>query len=182
MARSDPRTTTGADRESLCSLGRGRPQPCDGLGLPAVFLDADQRKALIAAASPAAARFLRGLELTGARPKELTPAIVADFEGTTLRLAHRKGRPAKLRRRHVVLSTEAIAFFREQSRDKLPNAPLLTEDGETSWRRHVWARAVRAAIENSSVRFPQFGDDCAARPDSTRCDVRTHRPTVESDT
>ena len=27
-------------------------------------------------------------------------------------------------------------------------APLFTEDGETPWRRHVWARAVQAAITN----------------------------------
>ena len=120
----------------------------DETGETAVFLDATQRKAVIAAASPAAARFLRGLELTGARPKELAAAIVADFDGTTLRLAHRKGRPAKLRRRHVVLGAEATEFFKEQSKDKLPNAPLFTEDGETPWRRHVWSRAVRAAIAN----------------------------------
>ena len=115
-------------------------------GETAVFLDATQRKAVIAAASPAAARFLRGLGLTGARPKELAAAVVADFDGQKLRLAHRKGRPAKLRLRHVVLSAEAIEYFKEQSKDKLPGAPLFTEDGETPWRRHIWAREMRAAI------------------------------------
>jgi integrase len=105
-----------------------------------------KRKAVIAAASPATALFLRGLELTGARPKELAAALVADFAGDTLRLAHRKGRPAKLRPRHIVLSTEAIEFFKAQSRDKLPSAPLFTEDGETPWRRHIWAREMREAI------------------------------------
>jgi integrase len=115
-------------------------------GETAVFLDAAQRRAVIAAASPPAARFLRGLELTGARPKELAATVVADFDGNTLRLAHRKGRPAKLRPRHVVLGPEAIAFFNEQSKDKLPGAPLFTEDGETPWRRHTWAREVRRAI------------------------------------
>src|SRR5215469_4571575 len=115
-------------------------------GETAVFLDAVQRKAVIAAASPAAARFFRGLELTGARPKELAATIVADFDGRTLRLAHRKGRPAKLRPRHVLLSAEAIEFFNEQSKDKLPSAPLFAEDGETPWRRHIWAREMRAAV------------------------------------
>jgi len=115
-------------------------------GETAVFLDAAQRKAVIAAASPAAGRFFRGLELTGARTKELAATVVADFDGRTLRLAHRKGRPAKLRPRHVLLSAEAIEFFKEQSKDKLPSAPLFTEDGETPWRRHIWAREMRAAI------------------------------------
>jgi len=40
-----------------------------------VFLDAAQRKAVIAAASPADARFLRKLELTGARPNEQHEAL-----------------------------------------------------------------------------------------------------------
>ena len=44
------------------------------------------------------------------------------------------------------LSAEAIEFFKEQSKDKLPGAPLFTEDGETPWRRHIWAREMRAAI------------------------------------
>lgn len=115
-------------------------------GETAVFLDAAQRKALIAAASAYAARFLRGLELTGARPKEIAVAVVADFNGESLRLAHRKGKPAKLRPRHVVLSAEAVEFFKEQAKDKLANAPLFTEDGETPWRRHIWAREMRAAV------------------------------------
>jgi integrase len=115
-------------------------------GETAVFLDAAHRKAVIAAATPAAGRFFRGLELTGARPKELAATLVADFDGRTLRLAHRKGRPVKLRPRHVVLSAEAIEFFKAQCKDKLPGAPLFTEDGETPWRRHVWARQMQAAI------------------------------------
>ena len=115
-------------------------------GETAVFLDSAQRKAVIAAAAPAAALFLRGLELTGARPKELAATVVADFDGQMLRLAHRKGRPAKLRSRHVLLSSDGIEFFKEQSRDKLLGAPLFTEDGETPWRRHIWAREMRAAV------------------------------------
>ena len=115
-------------------------------GETAVFLDAAQRKAVIAAATPAAARFFRGLELTGARPQELAATLVTDFDGRTLRLAHRKGRPAKLRPRHVVLSAAGIEFFKQQSKDKLPGAPLFTEDGETPWRRHVWAGQMQAAI------------------------------------
>jgi integrase len=138
-------------------------------GETAVFLDTAQRKAVIAAASPAAARFLRGLEITGARPKELAAAVVADFNGQMLRLAHRKGRPARLRSRHVLLSAEGIEFFKEQSRDKLPGARLFTEDGETPWRRHVWAKEVRAPIANHNR------DASAKRrisPDASACSFR----------
>ncbi len=30
--------------------------------------------------------------------------------------------------------------------DKLPAAPLFTEDGKQTWRRHIWSRKIRAAI------------------------------------
>lgn len=116
-------------------------------GDTAVYLTAEQRQALIAVASENAGAFLRGLELTGARPKELAAAFVKDYGGGKLKLSHRKGRPPKLRTRYVILGADdAVAFFDVQVKRKLPGAPIFTEDGETPWRRHVWAREVRAAI------------------------------------
>lgn len=116
-------------------------------GETAVFLTPAQRKALIAAAAPRDAEFFRGLELTGARPKELAAATVSDFDGHQLKLSHRKGRPAKLRTRYVLLSADGVEFFRKQAADKTPKAPLFTEDGSQPWRRHVWAHAFRAAAK-----------------------------------
>ena len=111
----------------------------------AVFLSSSQRSALIAAAAPPAAAFFRGLELTGARPKELAAAKVSDYDGETVRLAHRKGRPPKLRVRHVVLSADGVTFFDEQAKDKLPKALMFTQDGSRAWERSAWAEQFRAA-------------------------------------
>lgn len=122
------------------------PDATEDDGDTAVFLDAEQRKALIGAASAYAADFLRGLELTGARPKELAEAVASDFHGTTLKLSHKKGRPPKTRARYVYLDATAVEFFTRMTKDKTPKAPIFTEDGETPWRRHVWARDVRDAI------------------------------------
>lgn len=116
-------------------------------GETAVFLSPAQRKALIAAASTRAADFLRGLELTGARPSELADATARDFNGSTLRLAHRKGKPPKLRVRYTVLGPDAVTFFAAMAADKLPTAPLFTEDGSTTWRTHKWAREFRGATK-----------------------------------
>ena len=116
-------------------------------GATAIFLSSTQRAGLIAAATPAAAAFFRGLELTGARPKELAAAKVADLSGDTLRLAHRKGKPPKLRTRYVVLSTDGADFFAAQIKDKLPAALIFTEDGSQAWRRHRWAAEMRNAIK-----------------------------------
>lgn len=119
-------------------------------GDTAVFLTLDQRRAIVAACSQSMGEFLRGLELTGARPKELAAVTVADFDGESLRLAHRKGRPPKLRVRHVVLGEDGVTFFKSQARRRLPGALLFTEDGEQLWRRHAWAREMRAAIAKAN--------------------------------
>lgn len=126
-------------------------------GDTAIFLTAEQRRELLGSAARPAAEFLRGLELTGARPKELAATTAGDFDGQSLRLAHRKGRPPKLRVRRVVLGPEGIEFFTAQARDKLPAAYLFTEDGVQEWRRHVWAREIRAAItkHNKKAKGPK---------------------------
>jgi integrase len=112
----------------------------------AVFLDRDQRQGLVTAAEPHAGNFLRGLELTGARPHELAAAKVSDFDGSTLKLMHRKGRPPKLHARFTQLDETGVTFFKAMAADKPRSAFLLTEDGVQPWRLHMWCRRVRQAI------------------------------------
>jgi integrase len=116
-------------------------------GDTAIFLNPAQRAALIDAADEHTAAFLRGLELTGARPKELAALTARDFDGKTLKFSHRKGRPAKIRVRYTVLGPDGVEFFAQRAADRLPAAPLFTEDGAQTWRRHIWARQVRAAAK-----------------------------------
>jgi integrase len=112
----------------------------------AVFLTPVQRKGLIDAASPNAAAFLRGLELSGARPKELAEAVASDFDGDRLKLSHRKGRPPRMRSRYVVLDMDGVAFFKSQAGGKSANDRLFTAGEGKFWRRDMWAAEVRAAI------------------------------------
>jgi len=116
-------------------------------GEAAVFLDPHHRKALIDKALPAAAEFMRGLELTGARPGELAAAIVSDLDKRhgTLQLKHRKGRPPKLKTRSVVLSGDGLAFFKKQAKSKLPGARLFLDPDGRPWVRKKWAEEMRAA-------------------------------------
>lgn len=114
----------------------------------AVFLTPKHRKALIACAEPYTRAFLRPRQhLTVARPKELASAAVEDFDDESVKLAHRKGKPPKLRVRHVVLSAEGIKFFEHETAGKLPKHPIFTENGRQPWRRHIWARQFRAAAD-----------------------------------
>ena len=112
----------------------------------AVFLSSGQRRKLIGAASPEAAAFLRGLECSGARPKELAEAIVADFDGQCVKLSHQKGRPPKLRSRYVVLDEDGLNVFKAQTREKVATARLFTTADGRPWRRDQWAQEVRSAI------------------------------------
>lgn len=112
----------------------------------AVFLSPAQRQGLIGAASPEAAAFLRGLELSGARPKELAEATVGDFDGQCVKLSHQKGRPPRLRSRYVVLDQDGLEFFKAQANRKVAAAKLFTTTDGRPWRRDQWAQEVRSAI------------------------------------
>jgi integrase len=119
----------------------------------AVFLSPAQRKTLINAADASLAVYLRGLELTGARPGELAAATVADFnaETGTLTLRTRKGRDGKSKARAAELSTDGVAFFKAQCRSKLPGAPLLIDSVTGGpWERHTWAKGIREAVARAN--------------------------------
>lgn len=163
-----PRTVNRFVRAVIAGLNRahglghvGNPATWRLEGLPdddesetAVFLTPAQRKGLVDAASPEAAAFLRGLELSGARPKELAAATAADFDGERLRLSHRKGRPPKLRARYVVLDRRGVEFFKLQVKGKSPADPLFPAPSGKPWRRDMWAQEVRTAVakHNKSAR------------------------------
>ena len=117
-------------------------------GETTLFLRPSQRDAIIKAASPACAQFLHAIEHTGGRPGELAAATVADLDvkSATITLRHKKGRPAKLRPRAVVLSDAALAFFRKLRKGKTPAAPLLVDPDRKPWGRHKWADEVQLAI------------------------------------
>jgi integrase len=124
----------------LCGEEEGEP----------VFLAPGQRAAIVAAADPYTSAFLRALELTGARPKELAAMTKADFDGQVVKLRHYKGSPTKQRVRCTVLGTDGVAFFADASKGKLPYAPLFTVDGLRPWRSQVWSSRIKEAIERAN--------------------------------
>lgn len=121
-----------------------------------VFLGPKRRAAIIAKASPELGLFLRGLELTGARPKELAAATSDDLDGQKLCLRHKKGRPPKVRVRYFVLGDDSVEFFKQQAKGKL-HAPLFTRPDGEPWTNNYWARMLRKAIK--AVNAEARGDD-----------------------
>jgi integrase len=113
----------------------------------AIFLSADQRKRLIASASPTAAEFFKGLELTGARPSELANARVKDYGDGKVRLASRKSQGGKLRIRETeLLAPEDREFFKRHTDGREPDEWLLLNSDGERWQRHAWAHQMRTAI------------------------------------
>jgi integrase len=113
-----------------------------------IFLTAEQRARLIAAAAPHVASFLEGLSHLGARPSELARATVADFDarGSSVTLWSRKGRNAKKRTRATVLSSKGLEFFRAQARGKLPKAPLIANASGEHFIDQQWCAGIERAI------------------------------------
>jgi len=128
---------------------RLRPLCAEEEGEP-VFLGPTQRAAIVAAADSHTAEFLRGLEMTGARPKELAATTKADFDGQVVKLRHYKGSPTARRVRSTVLGTDGVAFFTQISKGKLPYAPLFTADGMTPWRSQLWSSKIKKAIDRAN--------------------------------
>jgi integrase len=102
---------------------------------------------------------MRAMMYTGARPKELVTAKVADLDlrTGTLRLISSKNKTGEARPREFFLDEPAsLAFFKKMAKDKLPTAPLLFRADGNSWvrgtadkpriARKEWADGFRAAV------------------------------------
>lgn len=116
-----------------------------------VYLDLNQRRLLLSAYTSDLRNFLLGMLHTGARPNEVCGLIVQDFNPKmgTLRFTKYKGAGVP-EERVTFLAPAGVAFFREQAKDKLPKAPILTRDG-LKWRRHWWARDIDRAVERANA-------------------------------
>lgn len=114
-----------------------------------VYLDLEQRRALIAAATGGARDLIEAAALTGARPGELVKLRVGDFDTRTKTVKFRKGKTGG---RSVPVSDTACALFKRLSKDKLPAAYMLTMDDGEPWTHSTWwADAIREAAAAARV-------------------------------
>jgi integrase len=106
------------------------------------FLSADQRKALINACANDIRQLATAMLLTGARPGELANASIQHFdrEQGTLALDGKTGH------RVITLSSAAIAFFTEQTKNKIGNAPILATEFGQRWNKDSWKKPFRTAV------------------------------------
>lgn len=111
------------------------------------FLDMKQRNALIDACPDDLALLVKGMLLTAARPGELATLIVGDFNKSqgTLDLDGKTGR------RTATVSTAARQFFTEQSKGKLPAAPLLAREYGDHWNKDAWKKMFKVAVKEAKL-------------------------------
>lgn len=111
------------------------------------FIPLDQRASLLAKCAPDLAKLVKALLLTAARPGEIAKATVAHFDKaqSTLALEGKTGF------RVVTLSTAAAAFFIEQAKDRIANAPLLPTAHDQVWTKDAWKKLFREAVAAAAL-------------------------------
>lgn len=111
------------------------------------FLSLEERQRLLSACREDLRQFVEGLLLTAARPGELAACVARDFDRAagTLTLDGKTGR------RTVSLSSAAIAFFANATKDKLPLAPLLARQDGLAWNKDYWQDKFSKAVEDAGL-------------------------------
>ena len=114
-----------------------------------VHLDAEQSRRLINCCEGAFRRLVTAALLTGARPPhELCTLRVRDFRPDLATLSVVDGKTGP---RDIVLTEEAIGFFREISVGRAPDALLLPKDDGSAWGKSHHIRPMRKAVSKAKL-------------------------------
>ena len=106
-----------------------------------------ERDELLRHCPEALGKLVRAMLLTAARPGELAKLTVKDFDATegTIALTGKTGR------RVATLSTAAIGFFSEASKDRIANAPMFVNEFGAAWNKHQWKKPFKDAVEKAKL-------------------------------
>ena len=113
------------------------------------YLDLNQRKALIANAPADLAAFLTALSLMPLRPGAVAALTVGHFDKRLGVLTVGKDKHGKDRK--IGLPKSTTAFFAEQSKGKLPAAPLLPRAGGKFWDKDSWKGPFKDAAKAAKL-------------------------------
>jgi integrase len=114
-----------------------------------LYLDRDQRRALLAQLSSEARPFVQALCSLPLRPGAAASLKVGDFDKRTNELSIGKDKNGKPRR--IVVPTEAARLFSAQITDKLPSAHLFTRKNGKTWDKETWKLPIRAAAKAADL-------------------------------
>jgi integrase len=116
----------------------------DANGRRDCYLDIGQRRALIAHAAPDLAVLVRAMSLLPMRPGAVAAFTVADFDKRLNALTI--GQDKSGQDRKITLPASTAAFFAEQTKGKLPSAPLFARAGGSAWNKDSWKYPFKDAV------------------------------------
>lgn len=114
-----------------------------------LYLDREQRQALIDAASPDLAMFIKALCALPLRPGAMGALTVADFDRRLNTITVRSDKAAK--GRTIKLPDTTADLFAQAAKDKLPSAYLFTRWDGAQWVKDKWGCPTRTAVEGAGL-------------------------------
>lgn len=119
-------------------------------GQRTLYLDRSQRKRLLANASEDVAHFVHALCLLPLRPGTHAKRVAGDFDKRTRTLVI--GREAKTgKARKITVPPATADFLVEQTKGKLPTAPLLCQSNGKPWDKDAWKGPIKQAAVGAGL-------------------------------
>ncbi len=112
-----------------------------------LYLEREQRRALLDAAVGPVRDLIECVALTGCRPGDPAICLRSDYDGRTASVRFR----SKDHDRKIPLSPAAGAMFDRLAKGKLPKAHLFTQDGGKAWTADAWSDPVREAAARAGL-------------------------------
>jgi len=114
-----------------------------------LYLDRDERKALIDAATDEAKPLVKALCLLPLRPAALAGLTVRDFDKRTRALTvgqDKNGKPRQLTMPQMIAD-----FFEAQVKDKLPTASIFVRSDGRVWHKDAWKHPIKNAVKAAGL-------------------------------
>jgi integrase len=109
-----------------------------------LYLDRDQRRGLLASAADDISPFLRGLCLLPLRPGALAGLLASHFDRRTRTLTI--GTDKSKRSRQIALPFGTAEFLTEQTKYRVPTAPIFARADGRAWNKDAWKHPIKAAV------------------------------------
>lgn len=123
--------------------------PVEARGRRDLYLDREQRRALLKHIPAEAAAFVKALCVLPLRPGALSELLVGDFDARHNMLTVRIDKAGSGRR--IQISDEGAALLKEQSRLKLPAAHIFMRAGGQRWSKDSWKGPIKQAAKAASL-------------------------------
>ena len=113
-----------------------------------LYLDIDQRRAIVNQADSAIKDFIQGLCILPLRPGALAELRVCDFDK---RLNQLQVNHDKTGSRRLTLPAETAEFIKRLAGDKIGNAYIFSSSDGKAWNKDKWKRPIREAVLAASA-------------------------------